>query len=300
MSTGPQDTRGAHIVDKECVFIITEARIGFATRRGPVLIVLERTLENYMISQIQQISLDLIDPPVIAMRSTSDDDTLPELMASIKEHGLMQPVTLVKKGERYEVIAGARRFRAFQLLKHATIPSIVRELDDETAETLKIHENFMRRELDIIEEACYIGELITQKNYTIARIAELRGRSEQYVRDRLAVFDMPEIVQGYIKAGQLSLGAALHLSTIINPNERTYYFNYAAMNGVSVLQAKYWAARLNMATPLNPINAEQLLADSMQTEYEPKQISCAKCTHPCLLTEADTVFVHRNQACPVG
>lgn len=249
-----------------------------------------------MIEQIRNISVDVIDDPKLAMRSNVDDDGIDELVASIKMHGLIQPITVRPTGSRFEVIAGHRRFRAHQLANLAAIPCIVREADDKEATVLKMHENLLRRDVDVVDEACFIGELVSKQGFTIKTLAEQIRRSEEYIKSRLAVFEMPEYMQDHLRLNRYPLGAALWLNLIRDERARSYYANYAAQNGTSVAQAQRWCNSLNQAPSLTPEEIEKIRAQGGDEQSPDKYVPCAKCAEMLKLTDAEYVFVHR--ICP--
>lgn len=248
---------------------------------------------------IQKILIDLIDDPKIAMRSNVDDDELDELMASMREHGLIQPVSVRPVGLRYEVIAGHRRTRAARLLGWTFLDCVVKNVDEHEGEILKMHENLLRRDVDPVDEACFIGEIMHKKNYSVPQLARMINRSDQYIRDRLDVFDMPDFLQNYLQQKRISLGAALWINRIGNADTKKYYANWAALNGVSVNGAKKWHDDLAAVNfEFSAQNVE--IRDEGTGEQRLRTVThCACCGKDVFLDEADNVFVHRNFGCPV-
>lgn len=245
---------------------------------------------------IKQISLDLIDDPVHAMRSEVDDEEIAELATSIAKHGLIQPITVRPVGNRYEVIAGHRRTKAARAAGLASIPAVIRNADDETALILKMHENLLRRDVDVVDEACFIGEYLSQHKMSIADFAALINRSEKYVRDRLEVFNMPDYLQFYLKHKMIPLGVALELNQITDEKDKKYYSAYAAQNGAAVATVKRWRIDLNSRKPITDSERVQVIENNQTVEYERKKVRCARCLQAVYLDEAESVWIHRD--CP--
>lgn len=243
-------------------------------------------------SMVRDISLDLIDDPVVAMRENIDDEQMDELMVSMREIGLIQAITLNKVGDRYEVIAGHRRSRAARLLGWVSIKAEVLEVDSDTAFSMRIAENLIRKDVDPVDEASFVGEIMLKFHKSEAEVAKLLKRSEQWVADRVAVFEMPEYIQVHLKQKRYPLGAALWLARIPNENTRTTYANWAGANGVSVAGAKQWYD-LEMARPEPFVAGEVVIQDNPGApQVIRKTTKCAICKKDVFLDEAIAPFIH--------
>lgn len=188
----------------------------------------------------RMVPLDAIDDPYIAMRETVDDDDLDELMEDLRKNGLIQPITVRKLGERYEVIAGHRRTRSARLLNWATIEAKVIEADDDKSLALRLAENLMRKDVDPVDEAVYIGEIMTRYKKTVEEVAQIVGKRIDWVERRLAVFDMPDYLQHYLKLRRFSIEAAIWINKLQPEAERRTHADWAGVNGVSAAGAKRW------------------------------------------------------------
>lgn len=251
-----------------------------------------------MESNANFIPLDLIDDPRIAMRTTTKDDSIDELMEDMRSVGLIQAIVVRRAGDRYELIAGHRRTTAARLLGWATIKADVVEADDDKALAMRTIENLSRRDVDPVDEAVYIAEIRERTHKDARAIAESIHRSVEWVEARLAVFDMPDYLQTHLKNRKLSLGAALELSQIESENTRRYYSNYAALNGVSVATARQWRITVNAQKPLSDEERSQIIAQNPQYTEERKVVQCARCAKPCYLDRAVSVFVHPSDCSP--
>lgn len=130
-----------------------------------------KTNEKNTANTSVMLSVNLIEPSNYNARKTFDPQALEELAQNIKTHGIIQPVTVRKVGERYELICGERRFRASMMLKLAEIPAIVREVTEEQAYDLSISENLQREDVPPMEVAEAYKRLIETKRYDVASLA---------------------------------------------------------------------------------------------------------------------------------
>ena len=189
---------------------------------------------------IKEIFTDQIDDPEHAMRTGLDRNDLFELADNIKQNGLINPITVRPKNNRYEVVAGHRRFSACKIAGIIKIQCVVRELDDNQTFAVMAAENLERADVDPVDEAIFIQKYIEQTNQTVAEVAKTLRRSASYVETRLAVGSMPDYMKEYLKSGALKLGAALALVQITKEDQRKMWVDMAARDGVSVAQAEYW------------------------------------------------------------
>lgn len=158
---------------------------------------------------------DLIEPSNYNARKTFDADALKELAQSISVHGLIQPITVRRKGEKgehYEIICGERRFRACRMLKLTEIPAIVREATDEQAYDLSISENLQREDVPPMEAAEAYKRLIDTKRYDVASLALQFGKSEKHVYQTLKLCELIKGIAKLVKAGKLTASAGIVIS----------------------------------------------------------------------------------------
>lgn len=249
-----------------------------------------------MENQIKKISLDLVDDPAIAMRSNVDADDIEELMFSMRTQGLIEPIVVRPKSDRYEIIVGHRRTRAAQLLHWPVIEAKIVEADDEQILAMRLAENLSRHNVDPVDEACFIGEIIEKYNFSVDEMTEKMHRSKSWIEDRLEIFSMPKYLQEYLKLKRISLGAALWINRIDNGETARYYANWAALNGVSVLGAKKWHDDLKANNYILPMSDVQIRDEGGTVQHVRKTVICAKCDSSVFLDEADVVWIHR--ICP--
>jgi ParB family chromosome partitioning protein len=157
---------------------------------------------------IRHIRLDDIEFSPRNPRRTLDD--IDELAASIREYGLLQPVVVRKKGKKYELIAGHRRFAALRSIDWSEVPAVVREDSVERAYLLTLIENLQRDDLTVREEADALAQLVRTRKWSTRQVADAIKRSQAYVSKRLRVFDDP-LLRPALVENRLSVSAAEEL-----------------------------------------------------------------------------------------
>ena len=146
-------------------------------------------------TRIETLPLREIEPDPDQPRKTFDHDTLGELAASIAEHGLLQPIAVRPHGVgRYLIVAGERRWRASRMAGLTEVPVIVKDVTDEQAMELALVENLQREDLDPVEEAAGIRELMTRCNLTQEQAAQKLGKSRSALANSLRLLNLPENV----------------------------------------------------------------------------------------------------------
>ena len=155
-----------------------------------------------------EISIDLIDPSTVQPRTVFDDAKLGELAQSIRTNGVVQPLLVRRKGARYELIAGERRWRAAQLAGLTKIPAVMRNVPDDKVLELALIENIQREDLNPIEEARAYKKLIETLGLTQETVAERVGRDRSYVTNYLRLLKLPDDLQELLQGGRLSTGHA--------------------------------------------------------------------------------------------
>jgi ParB family transcriptional regulator, chromosome partitioning protein len=159
-------------------------------------------------SDLQRVPLSRIRPNPFQPRREFDPADLAELEASLKATGLLQPITVRRQGDAYELIAGERRFRAATNLGWTEIPAIVRDFDDQTMLVLALVENLQRANLNAIEEARGYRRLLDDFKLTQQQIAESVGKDRTTVTNLLRILSLPDHVQQLVEKGTLSSGHA--------------------------------------------------------------------------------------------
>lgn len=185
---------------------------------------------------IDYIYINDIKPNSNQPRKTFDEDKLNELAASIEEHGLIQPLVLRKAEKGYEIVAGERRWRAARKIGIREIPCIVRELTDEENMLLAIIENMQREDLNPIEEAEGIRQMIETYGLTQEEVSKSVGKSRPYIANSLRLLRLPETVRKYVEDGSLSTGHAKAIAAVSDEKKQIELAEVAIRDGLSVRQ----------------------------------------------------------------
>ncbi|MGL4198932.1 MAG: ParB/RepB/Spo0J family partition protein [Allorhizobium sp.] len=165
-----------------------------------------------------------------------DEAELQDLAGSIRQHGIVQPVVVRPVStDRYEIIAGERRWRAAQLAGLVQIPVIVRDVDDRTALELAIVENVQRADLNPLEEALGYEQLIAEHGYTQNDLGEIIGKSRSHVANSLRLLKLPDPVRDMLAEGSLSAG---HARALVSTPDPVALAKTIAQKGLSVRDAE--------------------------------------------------------------
>lgn len=170
-------------------------------------------------NQITEISLDELRSNPYQPRKTFDEDSLNELAASIKEHGVFQPIIAKKSIKGYEIIAGERRVKASKIAGLTKIPAIIKDLTDEEMMEIALLENLQRENLSPLEEAEAYNMLKTKLNLTQEELATKVGKSRSHITNMLGLLNLPAEIKDEIIKGELSMGHARVLSKLENKDQ---------------------------------------------------------------------------------
>ena len=172
-------------------------------------------LDKNPAGQLTMLARDLMQVGKYQPRSHMDETALNELADSIKEQGLMQPIIVRSIGnERYEIIAGERRYRAAGIAGLTEVPVLIKEVDDKNALSLALIENIQREDLNAIEEAQGLQRLIHEFDYTHETCAQAIGRSRSAVSNLLRLLNLAQPVQTMLLAGDVEMGHARALLSL--------------------------------------------------------------------------------------
>ena len=188
-----------------------------------------------MESQIVQVNIDDIIPNRFQPRLSFDDQGLKELAASIKEHGIIQPLVLRKLGSKYEIIAGERRYKASQMAGLNTVPAVISNIDDNSSAEVALVENIQRRNLTPIEEARSYKNLL-DKGYTQEQLAQKMGISQSSVANKLRLLNLDESVQQALLEGKISERHARSLLILNDAEKEKEWLNRIITERLTVRQ----------------------------------------------------------------
>ena len=190
--------------------------------------------------KISNLSMDLVIRPKKGQRISIDADVIRELAESIKEKGLLQPILVRKDGDRYEIVAGDRRYLAHEMLGLKKIKAIVREMEPKECFVIRSIENLQREDLSAVEEGYIYQEMKDAYKMSIRGIAKNLGISESKIIEKLKIIEMSPEVTKAIHEGRLSGRAAVVLYRIAEEGPRNRYLQSAIDNGINVRTAELW------------------------------------------------------------
>ncbi|MGB9792133.1 MAG: ParB/RepB/Spo0J family partition protein [Thermacetogeniaceae bacterium] len=187
------------------------------------------------IEEIVEIPLDKIEPGPFQARQDFDEESIAELAASIKAHGVMQPIVVRPiAGDRYQLIVGERRWRACREAGLQSIPAVIRRVDDLASSEMMLIENVQRKDLNPIEEAQAYRRLIEEFGLTQEEISERVGKSRPFIANALRLLQLPQEVQSFIAKGLLSAGHGKVLLSIPDPSQQRKLAEEIIRRGLSV------------------------------------------------------------------
>jgi ParB family chromosome partitioning protein len=169
---------------------------------------------------VRDIPLEKVIPNPGQPRMTWHEDTLAELAASIREHGVLQPILVRPAGDEYEIIAGERRWRASKLAGKETVPAIVERFDDATALEIALIENLQREDLSPLDEAIIYKKMTDELGYSIRNLATKLSKDKGYVENRLRLASAPDDVRDMVAQRYDTLSAAYELMKLENKRRR--------------------------------------------------------------------------------
>jgi len=231
-------------------------------------------------STIKNISLDLIDEPKGIVRMEISSEAISDLAQSISEIGLLQPILLRPDGERFEIIAGHRRYLAHKELGFDKIKAFVREMTDQEAAFCRATENLARVDLTPIEEAAIFVDLVNTHKMTYEQIGKKVGKSPALVKRRMDLLKMPPQLQGAVHKKRISISVAENLWTISDMTDLDYYLSFALDGGCTREVARSWAKEWKdkKRRSENPgVEGGQVLSPS---QPRPVYVTCDLCTGP--------------------
>jgi len=185
-------------------------------------------------SSVIDIDMALIDNNTKQPRKIFDINSLEELAQSIREYGVVQPILVVKNGKRYTIVAGERRFRASKIAGKKTIPAVVREYTDAQIKEIALLENIQREDLNPIETARALNELMEEFNWTQDTISTKFGKSRSAIANTVRLLSLSPAVIKLVEEGKLSAGHARSLVVVADPAVQLKLANLAITKRITV------------------------------------------------------------------
>ncbi|MCU0505691.1 MAG: ParB/RepB/Spo0J family partition protein [Chloroflexi bacterium] len=188
---------------------------------------------------VRNVPTERVDPSPDQPRLAMDQDSLDDLTASVREHGILQPI-LVRPaaGGRYQIVAGERRWRAARMAGLDAVPALIEELDDETALEISIIENLQREDLSPLDEALMYERMIHEHGYSVRRLAQKLGKDKGYLENRLRLADAPPEVKELVSVRKDTLSAAYELMKVSDAKKRKRLADQVARGELSLVKLK--------------------------------------------------------------
>jgi len=242
------------------------------------------------------IPISLVDDPIRPSRESFDEEKLNELILSIRDAGLIQPISVVAAGERYRVLAGHRRLIACRALHHATIRARVYPAGTDLAAVVQVHENTIREDLNPAEEATWWWELLEQNcDGDTNKLAALLKLSREHVERRLALKTGDENVFAALGQGLIGAGVAEELNRVKDRGRRVMYLDAAVRGGATRALIRQWRSQGEALDALQGTPAVIEGTPSADVEpAPPARLACELCDQGVESGAIETMFVHRH------
>ena len=210
-----------------------------ALGRGLDALISTEEVQHNGSTTINESPIEQIEPNPNQPRREFDPTTLQDLATSIRELGIVQPITLRQTGEdKYQIVAGERRWRASQLVGLKAIPAYIRTIDDDSAMQMALVENIQRDDLNAIEIALAYAHLLEQDGMTQEKVSERVGKSRVAVANYLRLLKLPAQVQMALQKHEIDMGHARALLSLDSPSQQIKVFREIQKNGSSVRQVE--------------------------------------------------------------
>lgn len=219
-------------------------------------------------SSINEIELSRIKPNPDQPRREFDEEALADLATSIRELGVIQPITLRQTGDMYQIIAGERRYRAALIAGLTAIPAYVRTVEDETVVEMALIENIQREDLNAIEIALTFQKLIEQYALTQERLSERIGKKRATVANYLRLLKLPAEVQMGLKDRKIDMGHARALIGIADPAMQLKVYELILEHGYSVRKVEEMVKLWNDGLTASEVVSRSVPVKSRSGEYD--------------------------------
>jgi ParB family chromosome partitioning protein len=200
-------------------------------------------------AEMVEIALSDIIPNPTQPRTEFDEEALAELADSIRQLGLIQPITVKREGDKYIIISGERRWRAAEKAELKRVPAYIREVDDTTLHAMALVENIQREDLNAIEISLGMQRLVEECGLTQEALAERLGKKRSTVANYLRLLNLPEEIQLAIKSGIISMGHAKALVAVDSKSKQLSLLKRCVKNNLSVRQLEELVRLTSEAKP---------------------------------------------------
>jgi len=213
---------------------------------------------------VRIVHIERIEPNPEQPRMVFEQEALDELAASIREHGVLQPILVRPLGPNtYQIVAGERRWRASRQAGLATIPALIEDIDDDTALEIAIIENLQREDLTPLDEAAMFDRMIHQHGYSIRKLADKLGKDKGYLENRLRLADAPAEIRELVSLRKDSLSHAYELMKVEDPKKRRRLAAQVARGELTLIKLRD-KIEGRRARPSVPVQGQDAAADDKE------------------------------------
>jgi len=242
-------------------------------------------MTKHSIREITEVLLIKIDEPSVVDRMDIDPEKITELAESISEIGLLQPILLRPVADRFEIVAGHRRFLAHQRLGLPTINAVVLELTDQEAAILRASENLARENLTPVEESVIFSNLITKYGMSLEQVAKKFGYKAGTIKRRLELIRMPPQLKQAVHERRISVSVAEELWPVSDTAHLDYLLSFAIDGGCTKEVARAWCKDWKDVQRRKIGAGGEGVQEFAPCEPRPVYVACDLCTGPMEIGE---------------
>lgn len=193
--------------------------------------------------KVENIDIDKIIPNRANPRKKFDQIALEELADSIKLYGIIQPIVLVKDGDKYEIVAGERRYRAAKIAELKEVPAIIKDLDNKSKDMISMVENIQRKDLNPYEEALAYDNIMKDYKMTQSQLSEVVGKSRTYIANAVRLLSLDDMTISQLEKGTITSTQARALLSVDNILERNKYLEMLINKQITVNEVEKKASK---------------------------------------------------------
>lgn len=238
------------------------------------------------------INLNKIVQPDFIERKLIDKEGIEELAENIKRVGLIQPLVVKKIKDKYEIIAGHRRYKALKVIGAVSVQCIVKALDKLEADTVKLSENIYRSDLTDLEEAESLQHLMKVGKVDAKKLSKQIGKSFSYVQQKLDILKYPENIRQALQDQKINFSVARELIRLKNEGMRNEYLRHAVNAGATPAVVKEWVDDIIRAEKLQRGEAEAQVSTANQASPEAPTYFCFACGEKANFNDSTLIRVH--------
>lgn len=238
------------------------------------------------------ISVDLIDDPEQPMRTDMTPASVEDLVMSIKQVGIIEPLVVKSVDGRYEVIAGHRRLFSSRLAKLVDVPCYIRKANTEQTEMLKIHENLYRADIKPSDEAKHFQYLLEKQKMSPVKIAQLISKSPSYVSDRLGILTYPDFLKEAMDLGEISFSVAREFARFDDLQQMHSAVYYAKRGGMTQEMAKKWVQDYKRSKEQPSLQETVVVNTATGVQEIEHTTECIYCSQKDSLINLEVAYIH--------